>query len=135
MSFFKGLTSITSSPFTLVRKTAESVRNVADNKTQLIITTQEKSKPSEYREEIWKPIRGHEEKYEISSLGRVRNYRGYIRSIQYVGKGIPAIQLHWEGKKITKTISSLLHENFNTRYSAREIKRFLRPLWESQSKQ
>lgn len=76
--------------------------------------------------EIWKPIKGYEEEYEVSSWGNVRScdrkvnlrkthtrtVKGQMMQIQYTGKGYPSVLLSKNNKSITHKISRLVGLHF-----------------------
>lgn len=49
-------------------------------------------------QEIWKPIEGYEDLYEISNLGRLRNFKGVIKKPQSNGNGYKKVFLYRDGK-------------------------------------
>lgn len=72
--------------------------------------------------EIWKPIKGYEELYEVSNFGRVkslakrvgtsfRNSEKILKSSN-VAHGYQAVVLHHDGKQKTHTIHRLVAEAF-----------------------
>jgi hypothetical protein len=64
-------------------------------------------------EEIWKPIKGYEEYYEISNKGRVRNIKTGQFKKASVGKvGYPVVDICKNGKRKHKYLHRLLAEHF-----------------------
>ena len=71
------------------------------------------------RKEIWKPIEGYENRYEVSSLGRIKSLSRYRRKTDYIlkhwigNKGYHYIDLRYKtGKKKTHSVHSLVLEAF-----------------------
>jgi hypothetical protein len=62
-------------------------------------------------QEIWKPIKGFETLYQVSSLGRISNYRK-VMSIQTMPRGYKTIGLTITGKSHTRLVHRLVAENF-----------------------
>jgi len=62
-------------------------------------------------QEIWKPIKGFELFYQVSSLGRVSNYRKVMQA-QTMPRGYKTIGLTITGKHFTRLIHRLVAENF-----------------------
>ena len=48
--------------------------------------------------EIFKDVKGYEGYYEISNLGRVRDYKGKIKSMYKNNKGYLYLSLYYKGK-------------------------------------
>ena len=48
-------------------------------------------------EEIWKPVPGYEQYYQVSNLGRVKGHAGKVLSLETHWKGYKTIKLHKPG--------------------------------------
>lgn len=63
-------------------------------------------------EEIWKPVKGFEDKYEVSNFGKVRRLP-YLLKSNLNGDGYPQLTLiDSSGKKYNKSIHRLVAETF-----------------------
>jgi hypothetical protein len=78
------------------------------------------------KEEIWKPIEGYEELYDISSFGRVRGKTGRIKTTIFSIRGVPIMQLCRKGHKKTIVLQQAVYKHFGIKYSLDEIKSILK---------
>lgn len=62
--------------------------------------------------EVWKNIEGFNGFYQISNMGRVRNYRGRLRALSYTHDGYVRIRLLHGGKDITCRVHRLVAKAF-----------------------
>ena len=62
--------------------------------------------------EIWKKIQDYEGLYEVSNLGRVRDYKGKIKSMYKNNKGYLYLSLYYKGKTYHPTIHRLVAKAF-----------------------
>lgn len=62
--------------------------------------------------EIWKPISGFENLYEVSNLGRVRTLNGKVRKQQLDKDGYPRLTLTKCGRTYTHTVHRLVANAF-----------------------
>ena len=88
-------------------------------------------RPSLYGDEVWKPIRGYEGKYEVSSLGRVKSLvfrnnqteipRERILSATDNGHGYKIVGLSKDGKRKNHYLHRLVAEAFIPNLSNLEV--------------
>lgn len=67
--------------------------------------------------EVWRPVKGYEGKYEVSSEGRVRSLDrgkvpGRMLSLRNEGHGYKQVALYDEGKRVDKRVHVLVAEAF-----------------------
>lgn len=63
-------------------------------------------------EEIWKPIKGFEDKYEVSNLGNVRNNKGLVLKYYIINSGYKALKLFNGAKGKAHLIHRLVAQAF-----------------------
>lgn len=62
--------------------------------------------------EIWKDIEGFNGFYQVSNMGRVRNYRGKLRALSYTHDGYAKVRLLHEDKDLTCRVHRLVAQAF-----------------------
>lgn len=62
--------------------------------------------------EIWKKIQDYEGLYEVSNLGKVRDYKGRVKPMYKNNKGYLCLSLYYKGKTYHPTIHRLVAKAF-----------------------